>query len=531
MVVPTKHAEAVGRAPIPAVGEPIRPWTGAFHPPSAGRAGAVLPPPPASTATTYADSAYAGVYTIPLPVSPCAPSSPVSSSEGPASSFTSSSSGSVSGAHNGHGPAPDTGVSSALPSPSSAPPVPAGVVVVKVDKVPTSPTTPPSPSPPPPPTGAFVQLNDVYACPHEGCTKAFARRYNLATHLRRHTGETPYGCPVVTCGKRFKWRSSMAHHLRSHRRAGLVIEACPIRKSKSAPVYGHNGTAPPRDVVSMPSPKPASTASLPAARSSAATMGAGLASSAVGNKGRFSACRPAPLVVPTAKVEPRQEVACHLPVIGKGRASGAGAAAVPPRASSSVAMARRSTKVATAGQPHPAAAPYASPDRKVVVLPHQLPPLPGSSQLTMETLAPAPSPSSIVQYGVAGMPMPIMAAAASPTAVAGGAAVGGPAGTPSTAIPPYLAHNLGDVVPPSTTCDLGGFLPLGGGRALDSPVSSGGSEFVPYERVGEADTVGSPPSFDAAMPPSGVGATYSAPVHEELYSTDLGMLFNGGWNF
>jgi len=531
MAVPTKHAEAVGRVPIPAVGEPIRPWTGAFHPSSARQAGAVLPPPPPPTATTYADSAYPNVYTIPLPDSACAPSSPVSSSEDPASSFTSSSSGSVSGAHNDHGPAPETGVSSALPSPLSAPSVPAGVVVVKVDKVPTSPTTPPSPPPPSPTTGAFVQLNDVYKCPHEGCTKAFARRYNLATHLRRHTGETPYGCPVVTCGKRFKWRSSMAHHLRSHRRAGLVIEACPIRKSKSAPVYGHNGTAPPRGLVSMPSPKPASATSLPAGRSSAATMGAGLAASAAGGKGRFSACRPAPLVVPTAKVEPRQVAARHLPVDSKGCASGADAAPEPPRASSAVATGRSSTKATTAGRSHPVAAPYESPDRKVVALPHQLPPLPAVSQLTMETLAPAPSPSSVVQYGIAGMSMPVAAAAVLPMVVAGGTVAGGPAGTPSTSIPPYLAHSLGDVVPPSTACDLGGFLPLGGGRALDSPVSSAGSEFVPYERVGESDTVGSSPSFEAAMPPSGVGATYCAPVHEELYSADLGMLFNGGWNF
>eukprot|EP00168_Porphyra_purpurea_P009632 TRINITY_DN2360_c0_g1_i12.p1 TRINITY_DN2360_c0_g1~~TRINITY_DN2360_c0_g1_i12.p1 ORF type:complete len:324 (-),score=49.36 TRINITY_DN2360_c0_g1_i12:248-1219(-) len=323
----------------------------------------------------------------------------------------------------------------------------------------------------------------------------------------------------------------MAHHLRSHRRAGLVIEACPIRKSKSAPVYGHNGTAPPRGIMPTPSSKPVLAASLPAARSSVATMGAGVASSAVACKGRFSACRPAPLIVPTVKVEPHLVAARHLPIAGKGCVAGAGVPAVSPGASTVVAMARRSTKATKVGRPDHVAAPHASPDRDVVALPYQLPPLPAASQLTMETLPPAPSPSSVVPLGVVGMLMPAAAAAAAPMAAAGGAGSGGPAGAPSTVVTPYMPHNIGEFVPPSTACDLGGFLPLGGGRALDSPVSSTGSGLISYERVGEVDTAGSPPSFDAAIAPSGVGATYCAPVHEELYSADLGMLFNDGWNF
>eukprot|EP00168_Porphyra_purpurea_P009631 TRINITY_DN2360_c0_g1_i1.p2 TRINITY_DN2360_c0_g1~~TRINITY_DN2360_c0_g1_i1.p2 ORF type:complete len:264 (-),score=27.55 TRINITY_DN2360_c0_g1_i1:1174-1965(-) len=179
MAVPTKHAEAIGRASPPAVGEPIRPRTGAFHPPPAQRADAELLPPPPPTATTYADLVYAGVYTIPLPVPSCAPSSPISSSEGPASSFTSSSSGSPSGAHNGHRPTPNTAASSALPSSSSVPPVAHGVVVVQADKLPTSPMTPASLPPSPPATGAFVQLTDVYSCPPRGVYQGFCTAVQL----------------------------------------------------------------------------------------------------------------------------------------------------------------------------------------------------------------------------------------------------------------------------------------------------------------------------------------------------------------
>jgi Zinc finger, C2H2 type len=72
-----------------------------------------------------------------------------------------------------------------------------------------------------------------FVCPIIGCRKSFQRRYNLAVHMRRHTGETPYTCLVSGCGKKFKWRSSMAHHNKSHERAGHISARLPIIQDKN----------------------------------------------------------------------------------------------------------------------------------------------------------------------------------------------------------------------------------------------------------------------------------------------------------
>ncbi|GAB0496508.1 hypothetical protein MMPV_007820 [Pyropia vietnamensis] len=66
----------------------------------------------------------------------------------------------------------------------------------------------------------------IHRCPFDGCSKKFAKKYNLKIHVRRHTGELPFACGLVTCGKRFMWHSSFLRHQRSHekRSKGRVKE-------------------------------------------------------------------------------------------------------------------------------------------------------------------------------------------------------------------------------------------------------------------------------------------------------------------
>lgn len=66
----------------------------------------------------------------------------------------------------------------------------------------------------------------IHRCPFDGCSKKFAKKYNLKIHVRRHTGELPFACGLVSCGKRFMWHSSFLRHQRSHekRSKGRVKE-------------------------------------------------------------------------------------------------------------------------------------------------------------------------------------------------------------------------------------------------------------------------------------------------------------------
>eukprot|EP00173_Palmaria_palmata_P001952 Plantae.Rhodophyta-Palmaria_palmata.ctg2179.p1 GENE.Plantae.Rhodophyta-Palmaria_palmata.ctg2179~~Plantae.Rhodophyta-Palmaria_palmata.ctg2179.p1 ORF type:complete len:519 (+),score=95.03 Plantae.Rhodophyta-Palmaria_palmata.ctg2179:94-1650(+) len=58
----------------------------------------------------------------------------------------------------------------------------------------------------------------VHRCPFDGCTKKFAKKYNLKIHVRRHAGDLPFQCDIQNCGKRFMWHSSFQRHQRSHLR-------------------------------------------------------------------------------------------------------------------------------------------------------------------------------------------------------------------------------------------------------------------------------------------------------------------------
>lgn len=56
----------------------------------------------------------------------------------------------------------------------------------------------------------------THTCKVPGCNRAFARTYNLSTHMRTHTGDCPYACDDKSCAKRFKWKSSLTSHRKFH---------------------------------------------------------------------------------------------------------------------------------------------------------------------------------------------------------------------------------------------------------------------------------------------------------------------------
>lgn len=569
MVTTTTLADV--RTPLPTKGEPAPPWAPA--PPSVG-SGACPPPSPASLPNFAGNTAIAygcdGEYVTSMPLSPCSRSSPTCSSAGPASSFTSSSSGSTHSGRDGHRAM--TNMSSSSIASSPAPAKMAAISLPSATTVrgpPSSPVTPPSPFPSSVPAG-LPQLTDVYVCPHGSCTKSFARRYNLATHLRRHTGETPYGCPVATCGKRFKWRSSMAHHLRSHRRAGLVIEARPIRKSKGAPVYGSSTDSTARGVPQLKAlaksqaaeqPPPLSqrpSAPVVVPLSSVATdpdvvrvpeaatvaVGAPLAS-----KGGLSANRPAPLVVPPATPGVRRAtVTRHNGAQAFATRSGAsGSATTSSTTHGAIVGAVRRPFTATGvssgdrSQPPPPSA--ATPSGGAVHLP-QLPmmtPLPATMQPSGDGSNPTLSPTSVPRHAPAGMAMggPVALSPTSGTTGAGGGSMGGapPTGVPVGMIPmsgaSFVPGSYGDLINPPLGCDFAGFLPLGGGRALDSPVSSAGSAFGGFVREGtEPAEVPNPPSFEASAAPVVAASTTAVepPIpSDDTYAHDFGVLMYNAW--
>lgn len=95
-----------------------------------------------------------------------------------------------------------------------------------------------------------------------------------------------------------------------------------------------------------------------------------------------------------------------------------------------------------------------------------------------------------------------------------------------------MPGNYGDFMAPPLGCDFAGFLPLGGGRALDSPVSSAGSAFGTFGREGaEAPEVPNPPFEATAAPAVAAGTTSAGPpaAGDEAYAHDFGVLMYNAW--
>lgn len=96
----------------------------------------------------------------------------------------------------------------------------------------------------------------------------------------------------------------------------------------------------------------------------------------------------------------------------------------------------------------------------------------------------------------------------------------------------FMPGNYGDFMAPPLGCDFAGFLPLGGGRALDSPVSSAGSAFGTFGREGaEAPEVPNPPFEATAAPAVAAGTTSAGPpaAGDEAYAHDFGVLMYNAW--
>ena len=55
-----------------------------------------------------------------------------------------------------------------------------------------------------------------YACPYEGCNKAYSNSSDRFKHVLTHRVDRPYSCKMPGCNKRYTDPSSLRKHIRAH---------------------------------------------------------------------------------------------------------------------------------------------------------------------------------------------------------------------------------------------------------------------------------------------------------------------------
>ena len=96
---------------------------------------------------------------------------------------------------------------------------------------PTAQSEAPVPPPPAPHPVKRRIRKKIHACDHPGCTKAFMSTFDLARHLRAHTGEKPYRCPQ--CAYAASRRDMITRHLRTHTRSEDLDQIHDSRKDST----------------------------------------------------------------------------------------------------------------------------------------------------------------------------------------------------------------------------------------------------------------------------------------------------------
>ena len=81
----------------------------------------------------------------------------------------------------------------------------------------------------------------MFKCTHEGCDKAYAFKYDLLAHFRRHTGEKPYQCEQ--CGFRTSTTTGLRIHKISHSDARpYACEHCGSTYKQAKHLHRHQKT-------------------------------------------------------------------------------------------------------------------------------------------------------------------------------------------------------------------------------------------------------------------------------------------------
>lgn len=57
-----------------------------------------------------------------------------------------------------------------------------------------------------------------FACPSNGCTRSYKRKYELQRHQKKHSGLRPHSCRFMACGRAGQNGFARKDHLKQHLR-------------------------------------------------------------------------------------------------------------------------------------------------------------------------------------------------------------------------------------------------------------------------------------------------------------------------